>query len=250
MSRPDPIISPAIITRVKEFGESDLLVTFFTRESGLQKGVAKGARRSLKRFVNCLDAFCLASLEYTPKKQGDLCFIHSGKLLEAHQGLRSEYGSFSRASFIVELAETLFPPGVSDPRVFDLLKDSLKALSDEGGNILIPITFEARAMAIGGYRINLEKCCICGRAYKGEGRAVFVREKGGISCLGCRQESALSPGMEPESIRALRQMQDNDLGQLKGLDLSGGCLKEIKNVLKLHREYRLEKRLKTAKFLD
>jgi len=34
--------SQAIIMRVKEFGETDLLVTFFTPDKGQMKGVAKG----------------------------------------------------------------------------------------------------------------------------------------------------------------------------------------------------------------
>ena len=33
-----------------DFGESDKIVTFFTLEVGKLKGIAKGARRSRKRF--------------------------------------------------------------------------------------------------------------------------------------------------------------------------------------------------------
>jgi DNA repair protein RecO (recombination protein O) len=54
--------SHAIIMRTKEFGETDLLVTFFTQDKGRLKGIAKGARKSRKRFVNCLDVFCHAEL--------------------------------------------------------------------------------------------------------------------------------------------------------------------------------------------
>ena len=56
-------ISPAIIMRVKELGEADVLVTFLTPERGQLKGVAKGARRSRRRFANCLETFSLVSLE-------------------------------------------------------------------------------------------------------------------------------------------------------------------------------------------
>ncbi|MBN1626048.1 MAG: recombination protein O N-terminal domain-containing protein, partial [Deltaproteobacteria bacterium] len=59
------ISTQAIITRVREFGESDLMVTFFTPDAGRLRGVAKGALRSRKRFVNCLDAFSLVNLEYS-----------------------------------------------------------------------------------------------------------------------------------------------------------------------------------------
>ena len=52
----DNCISTAIIMRINEYGESDLLVSFFTPDRGRLEGIAKGARRSFKRFVNCLDA--------------------------------------------------------------------------------------------------------------------------------------------------------------------------------------------------
>ena len=60
--------STSIIMRVSEFGESDLLITFFTPTEGKIKGIAKGARRSKARFVNCLDIFSLVNLEYSQKK--------------------------------------------------------------------------------------------------------------------------------------------------------------------------------------
>jgi DNA repair protein RecO (recombination protein O) len=54
--------SQAIIMRTKEFGETDLLVTLLTPDKGRLKGIAKGARKSRKRFVNCLDVFSLVEL--------------------------------------------------------------------------------------------------------------------------------------------------------------------------------------------
>ena len=121
-------ISPAIIMRIKEFGESDLIVTFLTSDGGRLKGVAKGARRSKRRFANCLDLFCLTSLEYELKRKGNLHFLHSGKLIDASLGLRSDFSSLSLASYMVELTEILFPLGVADNKMFELLKNSFSAI--------------------------------------------------------------------------------------------------------------------------
>ena len=101
--------------RVREIKESDLLVTFFAREKGLLRGVAKGARRSLKRFVNCFETFSLVNLEYETRGEDKPCFLHSGKLQHAFQGLRTDFTALSKASYMIELTELLFPPGVSEP---------------------------------------------------------------------------------------------------------------------------------------
>ena len=237
--------------RIREFGESDLLVTFFTPDRGRLKGVAKGARRSKRRFVNCLDICCLANMEYEIKRDRDLSFLHSGKLIDAHPGLRSDFDSLSKASYMIELTEILFPLGEADQEMFQLLQGSLHHLERGEGNIdLIPIFFEIKAMALGGYGINMEKCCMCGRRYTGEGRAVFKRERGGIACLKCQQETALSPGMGPDAVKAMTIMGSMPVSALMDLKYTDDMIAEIKPVLKLHREYHLGQKPRTACYIE
>ena len=243
-------LSQTIIMRVREFGETDLLVTFFTPDTGQMKGVAKGARRSRRRFVNCLETFSLASLEYSLKREEGLCFLHSGRLIDAFPGLRSDFATLSKASYMIELSEILFPFGVSDVGIFELLVQSFDSLSKGEAPDLIPILFEARAMALGGYRINLERCCGCTRPYKGEGLAAFKPDRGGIACLKCEQKSALSPPLRPETVLVLKHMQAGALSEALAMTPDHESLKEIKTVLRLHREFRLEQKLKTSKYLD
>ena len=236
--------------RTSDFGESDLLVSFFCRNKGRLKGVAKGARKSRQRFVNCLDVLCLANLEYNIKGGRDLYFLHSGKLLNAHPGIRSDFTILSKASYIIELTEILFPLEVADREMFELLKGSLHLLDKGEKTDLILIIFEVKGMTIGGYGINLEKCSVCGRTYEGQGRAVFKREKGGIACLKCQPESALTPGMGPDTVKMIKIMRSKSLSTLMDLNFSDDMIKEIKPVLKLHREYHLGQRPKTAHYIE
>lgn len=242
-------ISRAIITRVRECGESDLLVTFFTPDRGLLKGIAKAGKKSRKRFVNCFGSFSLVSLEYIIKRERDLAFLHSGKLINGFPGLRTDFSRISKAGFMIELTQILFPSGVSDPRMFELLARSLNRLDAGERPDVILLLFEARAMSLGGYEINLAKCALCGRPYQGEGLAVFLPDKGGIACRKCEQPSALHPLMAPEAVKLLRNLQETSLPQEKAPELTEECLQQIRNVLKLHREYRLEQRPRTSKYL-
>ena len=239
-----------IIMRIKEFGESDLLVTFFTPDKGQQKGVAKGARRSRKRFVNCLDHFSLVNLEYRMKKSGDLCFINSGKLVDAYPGLRCDFSTLTRASYMIELTEILFPYGVADEEMFLLLRESLRNLEEGSNREMTRILFEARAMALGGYKIDLETCCICGRTYTGQGSAVFKRGRGGIACLNCENASKIAPSMSPSAVDLLGRMQTGRIDGTEFVESGGEILEEIASVLKLHREYRLGLKPRTACYLE
>jgi DNA repair protein RecO (recombination protein O) len=242
-------ISRAIITRVNECGESDLLVTFFTPHRGFLKGVAKAARKSRERFVNCFSSFSLVSLEYVIKRERELAFLHSGKLINGYQGLRADFSLISKASFMIELTQVLFPSGVSERSVFELLESCLARLDAGDPTEVTLLFFEARAMTLGGYEINLEKCALCGRSYQGEGMAVFQPEKGGIACMKCEQVSALHPFMAPEAVRLLGKLQEGFPSAEEAQKPSGEALQQVRNILKLHREYRLEQRLRTSKYL-
>lgn len=242
--------SASIIMRVNEFGESDLLITFFTPSEGKLKGIAKGARRSRARFVNCLDIFSLVNLEYSLKKKDSLHFIHSGKLLDAFPGLRKNYSTLIKASYMIELTEILFPWHLPDRSMFEILESSFKTLDKGDDTGMVPVFFELAAMALGGFSINLDKCCICGRKYTGQGTAVFRPDTGGIACMRCQEVTRMTPAMCPETVNTVDTIQ-------KSLtkDCIGNCypvefLSEIKPVLKLHREYRLERRPKSSNYIE
>ena len=236
--------------RIREIGETDLLVTFFTPNKGQVKGIGKGARRSGKRFVNCLDLFSHVNLEYSIKKEGALYFLNSGKLINGFPGLRSDYFNLSKASFFIELTEVLFPPGVGDQRMFELLIHALNALSSGNRTDFIPLFFETKALSLGGFGLNLQQCCLCGRPYTYQGTAVYKKETGGIACLNCIRASKQAPPLSPEGVSLFTLIQSKPMAELLRLTIQTERLKELKPVLTLHREYHLERRLKTAKFVD
>lgn len=236
--------------RVKEFGESDLLINFFTRERGQMRGIAKGGRRSCKRFVNCLDLFTLVKLEYGLSREGALPLLQSGKLINGYPNLRGNFSAISTASFMVEITEILYPQGVVEEKAFRLLKEAFAGLSGGVRRPVMALLFEARCLTLSGFGIDTGKCCFCGRTYQGEGRAVFVPQKGGIACLHCRKPSVRNPLLTPDSIRVLGMIQTKDLGDAKGVIVLDQVVEELKPVMKLHREYHLERPLKTAKYID
>lgn len=242
--------SDAIIMQVREFGESDLIITFFTPDHGKMKGIAKGAKRSRNRFVNCLDIFSLVSLDYTIKKKTGLHFINSGKLTDAFPGLRKNYKTLVHASYITELTDLLSPWELADPAMFSMLKDTFRFLAENNNMDIVHVLFEIAAMSLGGFGINLEKCCICGRKYTGAGTAVFKPDKGAIACMKCQNITGTTPAMSPETVRAAVRMQKNFSYDPECVNLSYEAVREIKKVLKLHREYRLEKKPKSGIYID
>jgi DNA repair protein RecO (recombination protein O) len=189
-------------------------------------------------------------VEYELKGKSDFYFFHSCKLIDPFSGIRSDFTSLSLASYMTELTEILFPLGVADQNMFELLKDSFHAISEGKRNDVLRILFEARAMTLGGYGIDFDKCCNCKRPYRGEGRAVFKQSKGGIACLKCEKESRHSLDLSPDAVKGLKVLQSIPCSKVNALTLTHEAVQEIKPVLKSHIEYRIGQRLKTANFLE
>lgn len=246
----EPKKSEAIILRTRDLGESDLIVTFFSSLCGNLRGVAKGARRSSKRFVNSLNIFSFVDLEFRDRRSGDLVWLDSCELIDGFPGIRSDYNLLSNASYMIEMTEILFPSNVPSPEMFQLLRSALGSISNRRDTEETVILFQARAMKIGGFGIYLAECNLCGRLYKGKGRALFYPPGGSIVCLACEKESALLPGMEPDTVHVLEQLQSSDLSSSTTLKFNEDILRELKGVLKAHIEHRLGKRLKSAKYLQ
>ncbi len=239
----------SIIMDMIELRESDLLVTFFTKEKGKLKGIAKGAKRSKKRFFNCLDLFCFVDMELENKKNKDLWFLHSCKLIEPFNKIRENYTSYVLASYMIELIDILFPIGVTDELMFKTIVKSLNMLHNKYNCELVLINFEAKIMSIGGYRINLERCQNCGRPYQGKGKGVFVAYKGGIVCLKCFRHKYDSVLLEPEAIQNLRFLQ-SPYSSINTMKIKKSILSQIKEVLKLHIEFTLGNKLRSKRFID
>ena len=65
----------------------------------------------------------------------------------------------------------------------------------------------------------------------------------------CEQASALHPLMAPEAVKLLRRFQEGSLSPEEAQGPPEEALQQVRNVLKLHREYRLEQKLRTSKYL-
>jgi len=242
--------SQAIILRTRDFGESDRVVTFFSSLYGNLRGIAKGARRSSKRFVNSLTIFSLVDVEFRERRNNDLVWLDSCELIDGFPGIRSDYNLLSKASYMVEMTEILFPLNVPSSDMFQLLRSALGSISDRRNTEETMVIFQARAMKIGGFGINVSKCSLCGRPYRGKGRALFHPPGGSIVCLACKKESVLTPGMDPSTVHVLEQIESPDLSLSNTLGSNEDVLGELRVVLTAHIENCLGKRLRSAKYLQ
>src|SRR5258706_2445565 len=94
--------SNAMVIGSFPLGESDRVVTFYSRDHGKIRGVAKAARRPRSRFTGALELFTLGELVFFDTGKSDLVRIDHFDVLHPLARLRDDLDRLGHASWIVE----------------------------------------------------------------------------------------------------------------------------------------------------
>lgn len=119
------IVSALVFSR-KNSGEADRIVTFFTKEEGLIRVIAKGVRKIPSARGGHLEPCTMVSAalyESKSREYGAQGAIYAGKIEteEYFHTLREDGDAFSRACGHIRLFHTLFETGQAAPDIFDAL---------------------------------------------------------------------------------------------------------------------------------
>jgi len=116
----------AIVLRLTDYGEADRIVSLYTLEQGKLQGIARGAKRSRKRFAGALETF--AHLKLQLHLGAGLATLASADILSIFPGIRGELTRIGSAAYACELVERLTPDEDPNPRLFRLLYCYLERL--------------------------------------------------------------------------------------------------------------------------
>jgi len=248
---PAPLTTPAIVLRAWPFGESDKIVSFLTESHGKITGIAKGAKRSRRRFANSLEPFALVNLRFLDRSAG-LVFIQACELVQMFKSLTTSLEKIAHAFYLMEITDALSGEHDENRALFAHLYDALGFIDANETSELAIAYFELKLLKLAGYDPMLNQCRRCAAAWRGRaGRWNFSLRDGGILCPGC---SAFRREVAPLSLEALEFM--GELQQANGevprhLDtFPAAARREGHLALLRFIQYQIGKELKSAPFLD
>lgn len=223
--------SDALVLNCRDHGESDKIITLLTKNSGKFNGIAKGANRSKKRFVNKLELFSFLHITYQDSRTGGLSFIKEADLHTSFLRLRNDYNRYAAASIIQEIL--LYGVGEKEPdhQVFNLTLWAFHQLDRDKHQANTLYLYLIRLFDLLGYRPDLSACLECGNSRISGGFA-FNHATGGLICDHC--QIAGSPTLTPLSagtINILKKAMHLPLDQLARLQLSKSALDEAGKLL-------------------
>ncbi len=133
-------MSDSFILQTYPFREADLVVSFFTRDQGKLRGVARRARRPKSNFGSGLERLSHATVSYYQKENRELVSLNSCELTQSQFALASNYESSVALDYLAEITEQLLPPNETNERHFRLLIAVLDSLH-AGGDVWAAVTY-------------------------------------------------------------------------------------------------------------
>jgi len=153
----------AIVIKSYSLSEADRIVVFFTREFGLVRGVAKGAKRLQSRFGSMLEPFSTVSLEYFQKEERELVSIQSIDLLQSRFAIASDPDFLDTYSYIGDLLTDFSFPHDADEKLYRMLSACLSAAETERGLKSVQLYFELWLLRLSGFLPDWSSCEVCSR---------------------------------------------------------------------------------------
>jgi DNA repair protein RecO (recombination protein O) len=243
----------AIVTRSLNYGESDKIITFFTKDFGKLKGIAKGARRSKKRFQNALGLFSHLRLIFFDKEGLGLVRAEGCDILHSFPKIKEDLKKIVYGNYYLELVNEMAGEREANREAFEVLLSCLSNL--EGANLQEEQLriFEIRMLSLFGYRPNMKKCNLCKKDWEDlkEIPVVFFSlERGALICEHC---SKMRNNLIPLSLgtaRLIEKISQTELSRVERLRFTPQALSESRELLPKFISYQLGKELKSLKAIN
>ena len=244
------LTSEAVVLRTWPVHESDLIVSFFTRDYGRVKGVAKAALKSRKRFGGALEPMTLARAWFAERPRQELVRLDQLEIIRSPLSAPIDATRMTVLSLYAELLDEALPEHDPQDAVFRLLVSVLEQTAAVQPEIIqpwMPLTYFLLWMTrLMGLLPDITRCTACGDPLQAE-EVWFSRYNDGLFCAVHRNgsASALSADSWQLAQKMLRApvtaFAAEPWPRRRGQDLRRFALQSI--------ERHLERKLRTAEAL-
>lgn len=167
------LTSEAVVLRTWPVHESDLIVSFFTRDYGRMRGVAKAALKSRKRFGGALELMTQARAWFAERPRQELVRLDQLEILRSPLSAPVDHTRMAVLSFFAEVLDEALPERDPQDAVFRLLVSVLEhttavqseTVQPQPAGPWMPLTYFSLWMTkLMGLLPDISRCIVCGEA--------------------------------------------------------------------------------------
>ncbi len=236
-----------IILKTLPFRTSSLIVTFFSKDFGKLKGIAKGVRLERELRGSLFELFTEVEVVYYEKQKSDLHLISEAFILESYDPVRTRIETIAYASYFADLVDQLTEFHDPHQPIFDLLRFAYRYLPTISGEKLCRI-FETRLLKEIGWLPYLDACIKCGNQSVAE--FLFSPIQGALYCHSCGSSIQDARAISEETLGILRYYLQNEPEESVKLRVENASEQGLASLMMKFFQARLSRPLKSRIFIE
>jgi DNA repair protein RecO (recombination protein O) len=149
--------------------------------------LARGARRSQKRFGGALEPFHTLRIEVEEPGMGELFQLREATIETMRLRLTEDLERMDAAGRALGWVRTAAPPRIAEPEVWRAITNLLDRLNAPSAidPKLVLAEEGMRLLAAFGWGLDLERCVRCGKPCEPQKAALVDPTRGGLVCRAC-----------------------------------------------------------------
>ena len=186
-----PLIeTESLVLKSYNLAEADRIVVFLTREHGVVRGVAKGAKRLKSRFGSGLEPFSEVRATYFQKENIELVSIQRADLIRSSFAVASDPGFLQKFSYLADLLVSFMPPHDPNETIYRMVQACIDAAAKDRSTLnAIGVYFELWLLKLSGYLPDWTRCDQCGRQLD-DAEEANVQANFHVLCANCRRATS------------------------------------------------------------
>ncbi|MBK9215923.1 MAG: DNA repair protein RecO [Chloracidobacterium sp.] len=156
--------SESLILKSYNLSEADKIIVFLTRDHGIVRGVAKGAKRLKSRFGSSLEPFSLVVATYFEKETVELVSIERVELLASNFAAATDPSFLGKFAYLTDLLMAFLPPHDPNETLFRMTQACIEtAVAHPAALSAVGVYFELWLLKLAGFLPDWSTCRACGR---------------------------------------------------------------------------------------
>jgi DNA repair protein RecO (recombination protein O) len=210
----------------------------FSEHLGKVTAIAKGAKKSKKRFVNKLELFSKISIQYKTSRTSTLLFLVGAHLEDAHILLRYNPENYIIATYLTELISKFTRERDQDTEIFELLEWGYSQLNNREKQLTAAAIVHLKLLTLVGYQPQIDCCTSCGQPLSTRLTYILQPGTGTLICSHCRGKSNdYDRAISLQTLKFMNKAMALELHKVNRLSIPGHVVQEILQVLYVYSRY-------------
>ena len=238
------LVVKGIVISESNMGDFDKMLTILTPNLGKINCSARGARRPKSTLMAGSQFLCFG--EYMLFKGSDIYTINSINTIELFYNIRTDLDKLMYASYITKIINDITTENQNSFNTLKLFLNTIYAISETDKDLDFVVTiFKLRLLKILGFMPEVSKCVTCGER---ENISFFSIRDNGFKCSKCAKLDNGAIEISSATVNSIKYALGADSKKIFSFTISKETLKELKLVVDLYFNEKLEKEYKMETF--